>query len=49
MSRQVSQRSADRAVRAAVTIWVVAILANLAFWGFVVWAIVQLVQWVTAQ
>jgi len=29
--------------------WIVCLLAGLAFWGVVVWAVIKLVSWVTAQ
>lgn len=30
-------------------VWGIGVLLTLAFWGVVVWGIIELVQWVTAQ
>lgn len=42
-------RTAKRAFRWGVGVWVAVLLANLVIWGVAIWAIVQLVQWVTAK
>lgn len=34
---------------AVVAFWILAVLLNIAFWGVVVWGIISLVNWVTAQ
>lgn len=39
----------NRVAKFGVAAWLVGILLTLAFWGVVVWGIIELVQWVTAQ
>jgi hypothetical protein len=39
----------DKGLGVVIAIWVVVILANLAFWGVVIWGIIELVQWVTTK
>jgi len=34
----------DKAFGAVIAIWVAAIVANLVFWGVVIWAIINVVQ-----
>lgn len=34
---------------AFIIVWVLALLLGLAFWGTVAWAVIELVQWVTAK
>lgn len=42
-------KSAKRMFRWGVGVWVGVLLANLVIWGVVIWAIIQLVQWVTSK
>lgn len=39
----------NRAAKASIVVWLGILVANLVIWGVVIWAIIQLVQWVTAQ
>lgn len=42
-------KSFNRTFGAMVAIWVAIAIANLIVWGVVIWAIVQLVQWVQTK
>jgi hypothetical protein len=35
--------TSNKAVGAVIAIWTFAVLANFAFWGFIIWAIYKLV------
>ena len=39
----------DRGLGVVIAIWSVVVLANLAFLGVAIWAVVKLVEWVTSQ
>lgn len=36
-------------IGAVVAVWIGGILVTLAFWGVVIWGIIELVQWVTSK
>lgn len=42
-------RTAKRGMKAFIAVWVGILIANLIIWGVVIWAIVQLVQWVQTK
>ena len=42
-------RKFNRAFKWGVGVWVGVLIANLIIWGVVIWAIVELVQWVTSK
>ena len=42
-------RTAKRTMRGIIAVWAVGIILSLVFWGVVIWGIIELVQWVTAQ
>lgn len=42
-------RTAKRTMRGMIVVWLGILIANLVIWGVVIWAIIELVQWVTAQ
>jgi hypothetical protein len=38
-----------RTTRGIIAVWVGVLLANLVIWGVIIWAIIQLVQWVQTK
>lgn len=42
-------RSVGRMFKWGVGAWVAVLLANLVIWGVVIWAIIELVQWITSK
>lgn len=42
-------RTAKRTMRGIVAVWAAGIILSLVFLGVVIWGIIELVQWVTAQ
>lgn len=39
----------DRTVAAIVIIWLFGLLLSLAFWGVVIWGIVELISWLVTK
>jgi hypothetical protein len=39
----------DRAVIAVIAVWLLGLLLSLAFWGVVVWAIVEFISWLVTK
>lgn len=42
-------RTAKRTMRGMIVVWLGILIANLVIWGVVIWAIIELVQWVTSK
>lgn len=38
-----------RTARGIIAVWAAVLVANLIIWGVVIWAIIQLVQWVQTK
>ncbi len=42
-------KTARRSVKAFVAVWAAILIANLVIWGVIIWAIIELVQWVKTK